>query len=296
MNAASATARDPSGPAQKVAPYFDDLLRRLDAGDPTARTPYGRHVHWGFWPEPQEADGTPDDYAVAAERLCRLVCDAAEIADGMRILDVGCGFGGTIASLNERFSDLELVGVNIDPRQLARATALVKPRSGNRIRFMEADACRLNFAPASFDVVLAVECIFHFDSRPDFFAGAARALAPGGRLALSDFVPPSESLSMLAKYDPGNDEATRVTYGQVDVLCPIEKYREMAAQTGLALDACRDITMETLPTYAFLQSDLRLRPDRDAARVYSRATSKLEIACRLGLLKYTVLSFSRAAD
>jgi cyclopropane fatty-acyl-phospholipid synthase-like methyltransferase len=36
-------------------------------------------------------------------------------------VDVGCGFGGTIASLNEHFSDLQLTGVNIDLRQLDRA-------------------------------------------------------------------------------------------------------------------------------------------------------------------------------
>ena len=56
------------------------------------------------------------------------MCDVAEIRDGMRIIDVGCGFGGTIASLNERFSELELVGVNIDSRQLERATDMVQLR------------------------------------------------------------------------------------------------------------------------------------------------------------------------
>ena len=60
-----------------VAPYFDELLRRLDAGDPVTRAAYGRHVHWGYWPDPDAATAAADDYAAAAERLCRLVCDAA---------------------------------------------------------------------------------------------------------------------------------------------------------------------------------------------------------------------------
>ena len=45
---------------------------------------------------------------------------AAGIADGQHILDVGCGFGGTVASLNENFSRVHLLGVNIDERQLER--------------------------------------------------------------------------------------------------------------------------------------------------------------------------------
>ena len=128
-----------------VAPYFDVLLQRLEDGDARACAAFGRHVHWGWWPEPERADGSPEDYAAAAERMCRKVCDAAGISDGMRVLDVGCGFGGTIASLNEHFTGLDLVGVNIDARQLERAARTVRPANGNRIRWVEADACAVVF-------------------------------------------------------------------------------------------------------------------------------------------------------
>jgi cyclopropane fatty-acyl-phospholipid synthase-like methyltransferase len=278
-----------------VAPYFDVLMQRLEAGDRRMTIAFGRHVHWGYWPQPELADGTPEDYARAAERLCRKVCDAAGIRDGMRVLDVGCGFGGTIASLNERFSRLDLVGVNIDARQLHRARETVRASNGNRIRFLEADACQLPFEASSFDAVLAVECIFHFDSRPAFLAGAARCLAPGGRLALSDLVPRQEIMDQLTRYDPGQDEATRKSYGQVDLRCSVEQYHQLAAEAGLTLLSSDNISENTLPTYPFLRADLRDWPDRQTARWHERATARLEIVSRLDLLRYTILSFARSS-
>jgi cyclopropane fatty-acyl-phospholipid synthase-like methyltransferase len=285
---------EPTGTASEVAPYFDVLLSRLEAGDRRATEAFGRHVHWGYWPDPDAADGTPADYAAAAERLCRRVCDAAGVCDGMRILDVGCGLGGTVASLNERFRNLDLVGVNIDPRQLERAAHTVRMGNGNRVRWVEADACRLPDL-GTFDAVLAVECIFHFDSRADFFAGVARALAAGGRLALSDFVPPPEALSTLRQHDPGADQATRQTYGRVNVLCPLEEYRTIAAGAGMTLTTASDLTAGTMPTYTFLRDDLRAQPGK-AVPVHAKATARLEVACRAGLLTYSVLAFTKRAD
>ena len=279
----------------QVAPYFDVLLKRLDEGDARATVAFGRHVHWGWWSEPERADGSPEDYAAAAERLCRKVCDAAGVRDGMNVLDVGCGFGGTIASLNERFSGLNLVGVNIDPRQLERAARSVRPTNGNRIRWVEADACNLPFAPGSFDAVLAVECIFHFPSRAAFLGEAAKVLVEGGRLALSDFVPPADALPVLQQHAPGQDEATQLSYGKVDLLCPVEKYHALAMTNGLTPVGVDNISSGTLPTYAYLRADQRGWRDRSAARTHEKATTRLEMACRRDLLHYTILSFARMA-
>ena len=47
---------------------------------------------------------------------------------------------------------------------------MVLPHGKNRIEFVEGDACDMPFPDASFDLVLAVECAFHFPSRAKFFS------------------------------------------------------------------------------------------------------------------------------
>ena len=274
-------------------PYFDGLFQRLANDDAGTVAAFGRHVHWGYWSQPPPATCSAEEYGEAAERLCRAVCDAAGIHGGARILDVGCGFGGTIASLNERFSQLQLTGVNIDPRQLERAARMVVPRNGNSIEWLAADAARIPLDDAGFDVLLAVECVFHFD-RPGFFAEAGRLLRPGGSLTLSDFVPSERALEYLDAVDFADNEAVRWSYGEIDLTCSLNRYRELAAANGLVLRKAIDITENTLPTYDFLYSSTAGWPDARQVEMFITATRMLHKACRNGTLGYQVLRFERA--
>lgn len=273
-------------------PYFDGLFQRLASDDAGAAAAFRRHVHWGYWHEPPPTTCTPNEYEAAAEQLCRVIFDAAEIRDGLRIVDVGCGFGGTIASLNEQFSNLELVGINIDSRQLARAAALVQPRAGNTIEWLQADAAHLPLADASCDVVLAVESAFHFD-RPGFFAAASRLLKPGGNLTLSDFIPSERALEYLDSIDFSADEAVRWTYGKIDLTYSLSRYQALAETHNFTLSKAIDITPNTLPTYDFLYSSANDWPDAREVQLFTRATRLLEKASRNGTMAYQILRFER---
>lgn len=270
-------------------PYFDVLLRRLDQRHPAIECAFGRHVHWGYWAEPSRAQPTADDYGHAAEALCQQICSAAHVADGQHMLDVGCGFGGTIASLNERFANAALSGLNIDSRQLQRARRWVHAVKGNRIEFVQGDACALPFADRSFDRVLAVECVFHFPDRAQFLAEACRVLKPGGYLALSDFVPQAW-YAPFARIGSGSRLMQRA-FGHC-ALCTLPGYRQLARAAGFADMVQRDVTAHTLPTYAFLRAlavQLGSRP-WDPTHLVTRV---MELVSRIGGMRYRILVFRK---
>lgn len=220
------------------------ILSRLEAGDREFEEAFHRHVHFGAWEDPENAYDDIPDSIVAMDRLCHYLLTVADIRSGQRVLDVGCGFGGTLATLNERFDHLELTGLNIDARQLQVARERVLPRPGNRLEWVEGDACQMPFDDAAFDRMLAVECIFHFPSRRAFFQHARRVLRPGGNLTLSDFLLPDGS-------PPGNfDDASNPLWGSYTAI-DLPGYRNLAAEVGLELTHAQDISRNVRPTYHY---------------------------------------------
>jgi SAM-dependent methyltransferase len=268
-------------------PYFDLLFDSRKKGEPVADV-FDRFVHWGYWDPPSSSTGSREDFLVAMEKLNRQVLDPAALGDGQAVLDAGCGFGGTIASIDRMYRRMKLIGLNIDPRQLELARTRVSSIR-NDIRFVAGDACELPFPDRSFDRVLAVECIFHFPSRLKFLKEAARVLRPDGLLSISDFVPvaPSRSESTFV----GRWLESRVSKGYGGVSgWPDGGYEAIAAAAGLKLELDRDITKQTLPTYPALR---RLIKESSSAAPLSGPTRWLEWLSRLGIVRYRILSFRK---
>jgi SAM-dependent methyltransferase len=259
-----------------VPPYFDFLIEAFRRGET------GRFVHLGHWDA--EPTARPDDFARAQARLDAILLDMAGLADGQQILDVGCGFGGTLQSIDRRHAHMHLTGVNLDPRQLELCRQIASIHR-NRLVWEEADACRLPFADCTFDRVLCIEAMFHFASRRDFFAEAARVLRPGGILVASDIVlvdsaaPLDPEASLREGYGPWPDPWSRE--GDYDALAA-------DLRSTLRIDATRN----TFPSHRYTCPP-SLDENRDPGSPALRAALMLRKLHREGHLKYWYLRFDK---
>jgi SAM-dependent methyltransferase len=269
--------------------YVDSALRHIAGG---GELPFWRHFHWGLFPDPEVEDPSPERYLRAAAAMTEHIVAVAGVEDGTRVLDVGCGFGGTLDYVRGRNPGSSLAGINIDVRQIQLARELLRltgDPATHPMAFVTADGCRLPIADGALDHVLAVECIFHFPSRRDFLREAARVLKPGGTVALSDFLMAPGQLSTIVGRMAQEQLGDGNWYGHMGRPLTPAGYARLARQSGLELTVDDDVTAQTIPTYAALAL-LSTATDTPGGVTTTGALEELSVG---GALQYHVLGFRR---
>jgi SAM-dependent methyltransferase len=105
---------------------------------------------------------------------------------GMEVLDCGCGPGSITVGLAEIVAPGQVIGIDIEPRQLETARALALERGIGNLRFERASVYELPFADASFDVAVAHFVIEHVSDPLRALREIRRVLRPGGIAAVKD--------------------------------------------------------------------------------------------------------------
>lgn len=127
-----------------------------------------------------------------------VLCDAAHVAPGQRVLDVACGTGALTVAVAERVSPGgAALGLDANPEMLA-----VARRKHPAIAWYDGHAESLPFADASFDAVVSQFGLMFFDDRVGALREMQRVLRPGGHLAVAvcdalEHSPGYASLAML---------------------------------------------------------------------------------------------------
>jgi cyclopropane fatty-acyl-phospholipid synthase-like methyltransferase len=112
----------------------------------------------------------------------------AGIGCGTRVLDAGCGIGGSAFWL-ARERGARVVGLTLARSQVERATQLAARTVGaERVCFILADYTSAPLASGTFDVVWALESLCHAPHKDVFYREAARLLRPGGTLVVAEYM------------------------------------------------------------------------------------------------------------
>jgi ubiquinone/menaquinone biosynthesis C-methylase UbiE len=110
-----------------------------------------------------------------------VLCDAANITSGQRVLDVACGTGALTVEVASRVSPGGAVlGLDANPEMLA-----VARRKHADIAWHDGRAESLPFADESFDAVVSQFGLMFFDDRVSALHEMQRVLRRGGRLAVA---------------------------------------------------------------------------------------------------------------
>lgn len=95
----------------------------------------------------------------------------------LNILEVGCGNGWFCPSL-AKFGDVTATDISDEVLSAARSR-------WPHIKFVAGDFAKLEFPPASFDVLVSLEVLSHVADQNKFFNRLAELLKPGGQLFLA---------------------------------------------------------------------------------------------------------------
>ncbi|MEB3301622.1 MAG: methyltransferase domain-containing protein [Cyanobacteriota bacterium] len=166
--------------SQSVAEAYDRwtndaLLERL----------WGDHVHLGHYgvpPRPRDFREAKVDFVHELVRWSGL----DRLPPGSKVLDVGCGIGGSARILAQDYG-FDVLAISISEAQIARARALTPPSLAPRCRFAVMDALQLGLEEATFDAVWSVEASPHMPDKQRYADELLRVLKPGGLLALADW-------------------------------------------------------------------------------------------------------------
>lgn len=107
------------------------------------------------------------------------------LQSGMTVLDCGCGPGSLTIEIAERVAPGQVVGVDVNPEQCAKARALAADRGIANVRFEPADVYALPYPDDAFDAVFSHALVTHLADPMRAFAESRRVLKRPGVLAVS---------------------------------------------------------------------------------------------------------------
>jgi SAM-dependent methyltransferase len=137
----------------------------------------------------QQATWASGDFAIVGTTLQIVgesLAEAADVCAGERVLDVAAGNGNATLAAARRFA--RVTSTDYVPHLLDKGAARAKAE-GLDVAFQVADAERLPFPPASFDVALSTFGVMFTPDQPRAASELARVVRNGGRIGMANWTP-----------------------------------------------------------------------------------------------------------
>lgn len=240
--------------------------------DKILETYWGDHIHLGWYSNPLNKSfscafhvfkilvlrgimglwsGKKEFIEAKVEFVDRLVSVSMSKTDRVsvgRILDVGCGVGGTTRMLARAFPAAKVVGVSISPKQVERAREL--SAGIDNVSFCCGDAMDLQSCVGStqkFDLVWSCESMEHMPDKKAFLQSMRSVAADHSRLVVATWCQKNSN-------ELSNGDKDELKYLYDDWCHPYflscSEYAELARDVGFSSVRKYDWTRETLDSWA----------------------------------------------
>jgi MPBQ/MSBQ methyltransferase len=149
---------------------------------------WGEHIHLGYYGPEVNYRSKPLQEAqfTFIDEMMKFGSVDPAVDGNAKVLDVGCGFGGTSRYLARALGPNSTVtAITLSPKQVERATELAKEQDTPNVNFMVEDALNMSFPDNSFDIVWACESGEHMPDKKKYIDQMMRVLKPGGKFVMA---------------------------------------------------------------------------------------------------------------
>lgn len=218
---------------RQISHFWDQI-------SPGWRILWGLHIHHGYY-----ENGVSIDPHTAQETLIKKIINNLPITSGSKILDVGCGMGGSSLFLAENY-DTHVTGITLSQKQVQMAEQLANSKNVKNVIFKIEDALSMESIPSnSFDIVWSLESCEQFYDKKLFLKQAYRVLKPGGKLMLATWCSSQENYAGLqAKKYKKLCFAFDVPY-----MPTMDSYNAFLTQQNFKVDLAQDWTHYVKPSW-----------------------------------------------
>lgn len=161
--------------------------------------------------------------STGGEATTRSFVNKLRLSPGMRVLDIGCGTGGSAFYMAKHYG-VEVLGVDLSQNMLDIANEhkykLFDEKVQHNVSFRLLDATKAHFPENYFDIVYSRDAIMHIAEKRELYENVFKWMKPNGQLLVSEYVHGTKHPNFTQEYidyidDRGYQLVTVKQYGKI---------------------------------------------------------------------------------